>query len=78
MFGGGWIGYVYVFGGCGILLVLLAGSTMFLYTMARLRRRREGTRVVRVVSVPASAAPLPAPALAAAATLTEDDGTDAA
>ncbi|MEC7519033.1 MAG: hypothetical protein VYE22_04160 [Myxococcota bacterium] len=35
--GGGWIGYIYAIGGCFLVLLLLGGSTLILYAVARAR-----------------------------------------
>ncbi|GAB5550076.1 MAG: hypothetical protein RLO52_47670 [Sandaracinaceae bacterium] len=35
--GGGWIGYIYAIGGCMLLVLLIGGSTMVLYAVARAR-----------------------------------------
>ena len=37
--GGGWVGYLYVFIACGVMLLLTAAATALLYFVARLRRR---------------------------------------
>ncbi len=49
--GGGWLGYVYVFFGCGAALALVFGSTLLLYAVARVQRRRRPERRVRVTSL---------------------------
>lgn len=53
--GGGWVGYVYVFFACGVVLLLLGGSTALLYVFARARRARGYVEPrVRVTSLSAS------------------------
>lgn len=49
---GGWVGYIYVFFGCGIVLALLGGSTLVLYAWARYVDRRGARPMVRVTSLP--------------------------
>jgi hypothetical protein len=49
--GGGWIGYLYVFAGCGVLLGVVGGSTLLLYLVARVRARRSPEPAVSVSSV---------------------------
>lgn len=39
---GGWVGYVYVFFGCGVMVALVAASTLVLYGWARIAKRRGG------------------------------------
>lgn len=46
---GSWLGYVYVLAGCALVLVLLGGSVLALYALARIRGR--GQPRVRVVTV---------------------------
>ncbi len=37
--GGGWVGYVFAMFGCGLVVALIAGSTLLLYGYARLKQR---------------------------------------
>lgn len=57
--GGGWVGYVYVFFGCGVVLFLLGGSTLLLYGWARIARRRGVEPTVRVTTVRATTVTAP-------------------
>ena len=53
---GGWVGYVYVFFGCGVMVALVAASTLVLYAWARVARRRGAEpRVVSVTRLPSRA-----------------------
>lgn len=47
---GGYLGYIYVFAGCGAMLAVVLASTLLLYSWAKLRGRR-GERRVSVVAV---------------------------
>lgn len=49
--GGGWAGYVFVFAVCGGLLALVAGSTLALYLVARIRARFRTPPTVSVTAV---------------------------
>lgn len=48
---GGWVGYLYVFFGCGVVCALLLGSTLALYAVARVQKRARPEPRVRVLSV---------------------------
>jgi hypothetical protein len=50
---GGWVGYVYVFVGCGAVSGLLIASTLFLYVVARVQKRRRPEARVSVTALPA-------------------------
>jgi hypothetical protein len=49
---GGWVGYIYVLVGCGVLVGLVGGSTLLLYAMARVRARRSPGSTAAVTAVP--------------------------
>ncbi|MGE0786203.1 MAG: hypothetical protein AB7S26_10975 [Sandaracinaceae bacterium] len=51
MLGGGWLGYVYVFAGCAVVIAILLASTAGLYVYSRTRRGRATEPRVRVTSL---------------------------
>ncbi len=48
---GSWVGYVYTLLGCGTISFLLLGSTLLLYGVARLQRRRQPAPRIRVTAL---------------------------
>ena len=48
---GGFLGYIYVFAGCGVLGLVVLASVLVLYGVARVRAKSEAPARVRVVSV---------------------------